>query len=121
QSPLIALNYGSKYGDAAGSWAGSATAPDGSSVQTPTNPHVLISLMVERDTSGHCFVADPEPPLCDETKNKSLDLSGNTNLFLAGVQYAPTDHASVSGGTDNNGDIGEVISWTLKYFGNSTL
>ena len=122
---LIAMNYGTLYQNSAGAIALPATDPSGANVETPGNPHILITLLVDRDSSGHCFVQDPEPALCAAAENgnynHTLNLPGGGTLFLAGVQYAPNDNITVSGNTANAGDVGELISWTMTYTGNSTL
>jgi hypothetical protein len=127
QSVLITLNYGSAYQNASGTFAKAAQdpSPAHNNIETPGTSPVLISLLVARDRSGHCFVQDPEPSLCASSENgnydHTLNLPGGGNLFTAGVQYAPNDNITVSGNTASAGEIGELISWTITYTGNSTL
>lgn len=42
-------------------------------------------------------------------------------MALAGVQYAPTDNVVISGGSAGAGDVGQIIAWTLKYDGGTTI
>jgi hypothetical protein len=125
-SLLIALNYGSAYQNALGAFALAAKDFLGNNIETPTSPHQLMSLLVARDSSGNCYVQDPEPALCASSEgggayDQTVKLPGGSSLFMAGVQYAPNDNITVSGGTANAGDIGELISWTITYTGNATL
>ena len=53
--------------------------------------------------------------------NDSIDLSGGSSLYLAGVQFAPSDNAELSGNTDTDGYVGQVWAWTLTYSGNSKI
>jgi hypothetical protein len=50
-----------------------------------------------------------------------LNVAGGGNLYLAGVQYAPTDNVSVSGGSTGTGYVGEIVAWTLKYTGGTVI
>lgn len=124
-SPLVALNYGSAYLNPSGAFALAAQDFLRNNVETPA-PHIPISLMVARESPLICIVQDPESPACASAEgggsyDQTLNLPGGANLFLAGVQYAPNDNIKVSGNTANAGDIGELISWTITYTGNSTL
>ena len=56
-----------------------------------------------------------EPPTCNESNNKTLNLPGGGNLFVAGVQYAPTDNVNIKGNATTTGTLGELISWTVKF------
>jgi Flp pilus assembly protein TadG len=119
---LIALNAGSKYLNAGGQEATAAIGFDGNPVQTNTGrkPHeVLMSLIVRKDPA--CVVAPVDPPGCNETADNSLNVAGGGNLYLAGVQYAPTDNVSISGGATGTGYVGEIIAWTLKYTGGTVI
>jgi hypothetical protein len=56
-----------------------------------------------------------EPSQCNEAQNKTLNLPGGGQLFLSGIQYAPTDNVNVKGNSGTAGTFGELISWTVKY------
>jgi hypothetical protein len=62
-----------------------------------------------------------EPAACDANHNKTLNMAGGGSLALAGVQYAPTDNASINGGSAGTGDVGQIISWTLTYTGGTHI
>jgi hypothetical protein len=132
-SKLIALNEGTCDASApvdcltgaapARSWDGAAW--NGPAVQVtlqgPGGTPIVVpeSLVVTRDPA--CAVAVLEPPGCNDLKNKILVLPGGGNLFVAGVQYAPSDNVSITGSSGGNGRIGQIIAWTLTYNGNSTI
>ena len=129
----IALNAGTKFppGSAGTGPVPAATAAvdwDGQLVETsgpdsPTPP-LLITLLVTKDSS--CFVPTSapfvEPPGCDPgTHDKTLNMAGGGSLALEGVQYAPTDNVEISGGSIGNGQVGQIIAWTLKYSGGTHI
>jgi hypothetical protein len=113
---LIALNFGNTYP------AASNAQPaewNGGSVQTSATPPLLMSLMVVPDPI--CYVAPEEPAGHCSTHNQTLTLPGGGSLFVAGVQYAPTDNAVVTGGSGSGGVLGQIISWTIRFTGSSEL
>jgi len=131
----IALNSGTKFPrGTAGTAATAAIDWSGTPVQTsgafsPTPP-VLMTLLVRKDTNGPggsqaCVVptSSPfvEPSGCQDSKNQTINIAGGGQLDIEGVQYAPTDNVAVSGSSDGNGTIGQIISWTLTYSGSTTL
>jgi hypothetical protein len=121
-TPLIALNAGSKYQNNGGQEASSAIGFDGNPVQTNAGrkPHeVPLTLIIRKDPG--CVVPLLLPLLCNETSNNSLNLAGGGNFYLAGVQYAPTDNVSISGGATGTGYVGEIVAWTLKYTGGTVI
>jgi len=79
------------------------------------------SLIVTKDPE--CTVADVEPSLCYSHKsaNTVLSLPGGGNLFVAGIQYAPTDNVSVVGSSGGSGRTGQIVAWTLFYSGDSRI
>jgi hypothetical protein len=48
-------------------------------------------------------------------------MAGGGALYLAGVQYAPTDNVKISGGSGTDGFAGRIISWTVSYSGGSKI
>jgi hypothetical protein len=109
---LVALNFGSAYLNPGGIKAKAANGPQGP-VQTPGNPGVLMSILVRPDRN--CQVVDPEPPGCIDNQNNTLKLTGGGNIFLAGIQYAPSDNAEMKGNTGQTAEVGQLITWTLKF------
>jgi hypothetical protein len=113
---LIALNFGDAYPADSNALAAEW---NGGSVQTSATPPLLMSLMVVPDPD--CFVAPEEPDSQCSTHNQTLTLPGGGSLFVAGVQYAPTDNAVVTGGSGSGGVLGQIISWTIRFTGASEL
>jgi hypothetical protein len=131
----IALNAGTKFprgtpgtaATAALDWSNTPVLTSGPFSPTPP---VLMSLLVRKDTNGAggtqaCLVptAAPfiEPSGCQDSKNQTVSIAGGGQLDIEGVQYMPTDNVAVSGSSDGNGTIGQIISWTLTYSGSTTL
>jgi len=116
-SDLLALNFGDQYSNPSGTRAMAAQCGSDCQVAGPvqagTTPPVLMSLMVVPDPG--CYVDVQEPPTCNESNNKTLNLPGGGNLFVAGVQYAPTDNVNIKGNATTTGTLGELISWTVKF------
>jgi Flp pilus assembly protein TadG len=116
---LVALNAGTRFGNASGGIeAAPARAYDGSPVVTNTTPGVLMTVMVEWD--DRCTVTQPYPRPCRDTQNDAIKLN-SSSLYLAGVQYAPSDNAAIAGGSAGVGYVGQIVAWTVKYSGGSTL
>ena len=113
---LIALNFGDTYPSASNAQAAEWNS---GSVQTSATPPLLMSLMVVPDPI--CYVAPEEPAGHCSTHNQTLTLPGGGSLFVAGVQYAPTDNAVVTGGSGSGGVLGQIISWTIRFTGASEL
>jgi hypothetical protein len=89
-----------------------------------------MTLLVNKDLGGPggtqaCIVPTSapfiEPSACDDNKNQTLKIAGGGQLDIEGVQYAPTDNVAVSGSSDGNGTVGQVIAWTLTSSGSTTL
>ena len=117
---IVALNAGTKFGDrTSGVEALAAIDYSGNPVQTNTSPPVKMTVMVHKDPA--CTVTTAYPFSCDDTHNNTLDMSGNTDLYLAGVQYAPSDHSKLSGGSNGRGFAGQVITWTVTYTGGTSI
>jgi hypothetical protein len=87
------------------------------------NPALPLSVVVVPDPDCYVPTSAPfiEPSGCDANKNKTLRLPGGGNLVVAGVQYAPTDNITVTGGSATEGMFGQIISWTIDYSGGSTM
>lgn len=131
----IALNAGSKFPrGASGAAATAAIDWDNQLVQTsgpssPTTP-LVITLLVRKDVAGSggtqtCTVPSTppfiEPAACRDGQNQTIKIAGGGQLDLEGVQYAPTDNVAVSGSSDGNGTVGQIIAWTVSYSGGTTL
>jgi hypothetical protein len=126
---LISLNIGDALpGTTGGSEATAALGWDGGLVQTsgPLSPvpALLMSIVVPPDPG--CYVPVPpqlliEPSTCDANQNKTLQMPGGGSLWVAGLQYAPTDNIVITGGSGTEGRIGQIISWTIEYKGGSTM
>jgi len=122
---LVALNFGNLFCPAGGpacpplaAWASPAAGPDGP-VQTPGPNSTLLTVMVVPDET--CEVVSPPPTACHENDNKTLALTGGGNIYLAGVQYAPSDNATLKGGSGQASDVGAFWAWTLTFDGGTTF
>jgi hypothetical protein len=119
---LLALNVGDTYcpgpaGTACPgvrSWATPAQGPQGL-VQTPAPNPILLTVMVEQDPN--CTVGLVEPVTCNDNKNQTIRLTGGGNIFLAGVQFAPSDNAQLTGNSGQRADIGAFWAWTIQFSG----
>lgn len=118
---LVALNLGTAYLNTTGAGA-TAAEWDGGLVETSTDPPHLMTLMVEPDPS--CLAAPfpyDEPTNTCTNRQPQIKLPGGGHLAVAGVQYAPTDNTTVTGSSPQQGVLGQIISWTITFNGNSTL
>jgi hypothetical protein len=119
---LVALNVGDTYCPgpagtvcpAGRSWATAAEGPQGL-VQTPAPNSVLLTVMVEQDPN--CTVGPVAPTTCNDNQNQTLVLTGGGNIFLAGVQFAPSDNAQLAGSVGQRADIGAFWAWTIQFSG----
>jgi hypothetical protein len=121
-SSVLALNFGDRYPCAGGACPGELAKPadhNGSPVQTPGSNPTLLTLMVVPDPA--CVVESPPPSACNENNNQTLKLTGGGNIFLAGVQYAPTDNATLTGGSGQDSDVGTFWAWTLEFNGGTNF
>lgn len=119
---LVAMNGGSKLAGATGSEALPARDYAGNPIQTNTTPALVITIVVARDS--RCSPILPFPPDCNpgvETSDSAVFLNGGGDLYIAGVQYGPSDNMTFAGGSSGNGYIGQVVSWTVTYTGQATL
>jgi Putative Flp pilus-assembly TadE/G-like len=120
---IVALNAGTRYLNPGGSEATAARDYSGGLVQTNTSPKKLMMTVIVPPDSN-CPVSFTTFVTCtnnEENKNSSIKLTGNSGVYLAGVQYAPSDNVSVSGNTATGGYVGQVWAWTLTYTGNSII
>jgi hypothetical protein len=113
RSGATILNAGTKFRNPAG--VEPATAP----AMTNTVPSLKITVAVQSDPN--CQVVLPYNTGCDDLSNDTINLAGGTALYLAGVQYAPSDNAVVTGNSSGDGYIGQVWVWTIYYKGNNTV
>lgn len=121
----ISLNAGTRFpGTATSGSAASATFDwGGNKIETTgassPSPPLVITLVVTKDPNCVVPTSGPfeEPPACLANKNKAMNIAGNGNLVLEGVQYMPTDNVEISGNSSGTGRVGQIISWTLKYSG----
>lgn len=129
----IALNAGTKFPPPSGGVAATAAIDwAGVKVDTgtlgPTIP-LIMTVLVRYDTNDGgtqgCFVPTSAPFVergtCLDSKNQTISVGGGGQLALEGVQYAPSDNATVAGGSGSVATVGQFISWTLVYDGNSTF
>ena len=120
---IVALNAGTRYQNPGGTEATAAADYSGGFVQTNTSPKKsMMTVIVPPDSN--CPVSFTTFVTCtnnEENKNDSIQLTGNSGVYLAGVQYAPSDNVSVSGNTATGGYVGQVWAWTLTYTGNSII
>jgi len=118
---ILAVNFGNAYcplgGCPAGSWATPANGPQGL-VKTPDPNGVLMSLMVVPDPTCLPIVA-LETAACRGTEGdrQTLRLDGGGNIFLAGVQYAPTDNVKLAGNSGQTAEVGAIWAWTIQFKG----
>lgn len=142
-SPLIALNMGSctpsqlatnplcaeAYGATpAPTWDSTDQRWDGSPVaqvsfrgKGSTTITVPETLVVTHDPGCTVQSDGTEPSTCNDTANNVLNLPGGGSVYIAGVQYAPSDNVHVSGGSGSNGTLGQIIAWTVTYNGSSSV
>jgi len=121
---VLSLNFGDRYCPApltdpcpsGASWASPASGIGGP-VQTldASGSAIPITVLVQHDPN--CTVANYDPVACNENQNQTLKLTGGGNIFLAGVQYAPTDNVVLKGNANQGAEVGAMWAWTLKFTG----
>ena len=114
----ISLNAGSKLNNPAGQEANAALDVSGNPIVTNTDPPIKLTLMVTLDT--RCTVSTPYPLACGDGANDAIKIAGSSTLYLAGVQYMPSDNSSINSSAAT-GYIGQIWAWTLKYSGGVLL
>lgn len=119
---IVALNAGTRYLNPGGTEATAALDYSGAPVQTNTTPARLMTVIVPPDS--RCPVVYPFAATCTnsvENTNIAVNLRGGSGLYLAGVQYAPSDNMTIAGNTTTGGYVGQVWSWTTVYTGGSQI
>jgi hypothetical protein len=119
---LLALNAGDAYPNGnSGTAATGAVNWDGTVVETTGRVPIPMSLIVEKD--GSCAVGPTDTSACGTAANQNhqLSLPGSGSIHVFGVQYAPTDNVSISGGSGANGFLGQMWAWTVQYTGGSNI
>ena len=82
---------------------------------------LLITVAVPRDEACFSGTTPLDVGTCT-TGNSTLNLPGNGNLSVTGVVYAPSDNAQINGDNTNQvGEVGQLIAWTVKYGGGAKL
>ncbi len=113
------LNAGARFNGGTGAEATSAIAPNGGRVETGGDLNLVMTLLVTKDPN--CVPVVPYPSACNDTGNKALSMAGGGQLYLAGVQYAPTDNVTFSGGSAGAGNAGRIVAWTVTYSGGTSM
>jgi hypothetical protein len=114
----VALNAGAKFGTGAGAEATPALDFSGGAIVTNGPTPNKLTLMVTRDPA--CTVVIPYPSCPNDGANDTIKIAGNSVLYLAGVQFMPTDNSSINSSAAT-GYIGQIWAWTLKYSGGVVL
>ena len=124
----IALNVGTAFppgsagvnATAAIDWAGNPVQTSGASSPTPPLP---MTILVRKDPACAVPTSPPwvEPAACNANANQTVTMAGGGSLALIGVQYAPTDNVTISGGSIGTGEVGQIIAWTLTYDGGTRI
>ncbi|HEU0243982.1 MAG TPA: pilus assembly protein TadG-related protein [Candidatus Limnocylindrales bacterium] len=90
----------------------------GTRIVTNTDPAIAMTLMVTRDPA--CVVSGGTPTLCDDRSNDAIKIAGQSRIYLAGVQFMPSDSSTINSSAAT-GYIGQIWTWTLKYSGGVSL
>jgi Flp pilus assembly protein TadG len=88
-----------------------------------TQTHVPITIVVEKYPG--CFEpGTTTPTACTDTnndnQNKLINLSGGSQLDVAGIIYAPTDQLQLKGKTGAHSTLGQVVAWKITYTGGTS-
>lgn len=102
-----------------GEEATAAEGFDGAKAETGGDPNLQLTIMVHKDPN--CPVTLPYPSTCVDDGTNVLKMTGGGALYLAGVQYAPTDNIVFTGGTGAAGTAGRVVAWTVLYTGGAQV
>ncbi len=116
---VVSLNAGTRFGNPLGGTEATPALDYSGNAIVANNTLKLMTVIVQKDPN--CEVVQPYPSACDDTHNKVIGLNGGSALYLAGVQYAPTDNAAVAGNTVSGGYVGQIVSWTVSYSGNASM
>jgi Flp pilus assembly protein TadG len=116
----VSLNAGTRFGDLAGGVEATAAMDfAGNPVVTNGDPPIKMTVMVDRDVS--CIVEDDPYPACASEGKTVFDASGGSALYLAGVQFMPTDNVQIRGSSGSVGYVGQIWAWTVQYSGDSVI
>lgn len=120
-SAVVVLNTGGRACDADGCRASPAVDFTGAPVQTPQG--LVLTVEVERAPAPNaCFVGTtPSNADCKPQLNTSVKLTAAELVQIAGVIYGPSDNMSITGGSEQEGLVGQIVSWTVMYTGQSIL
>ena len=117
---VVSHNAGTRLGNpATGVEATPALDYSGNPIQTNTTANLIMTILVQKDLA--CTVTQPYPTACNDTSNTAIKLNGGSSLYLAGVQYAPSDNANLAGGVAGGGFVGQIVAWTLTYSGGTDI
>jgi Flp pilus assembly protein TadG len=117
---VIMLNAGSASCASDSCRATPAVDFAGTPVKTPAGLVITVEVL-PRD--NNCFSGN-DPIIsnsCQLNQNKVIKLTAAQLVLIAGVLYGPSDNMNITGGSSQKGLIGQVVSWTVKYAGQSTL
>jgi Flp pilus assembly protein TadG len=126
---VFALNAGTRFpatytagspASAAIDWSGARVETTGPTSPTPALP---LTLLVQKDPQCTVPTSPPfeESSLCTAQFNTTVKIAGSGSVVLWGVQYMPTDNATITGNSASEGRIGQLWAWTLTYSGNSVI
>src|SRR4029079_4219804 len=101
----IALQAGSKFGTGVGTEASPALDFAGNPIVTNQRTPQRMTLIVTRDPQ--CAVVTPYPPCPNDGSNDAIKITGQSVLYLAGVQFMPTDNSSINSSA-STGYIGQI-------------
>ena len=114
----VSLNAGSKFLNQSGVEASAALDFSNAPIVTSGTPAVKMTLMVTRDPN--CLVVEPYPTACADLSNDAIKITGDSDIYLAGVQFMPSDNSSINSSA-TTGYVGQIWAWTLKYSGGVTI
>jgi Flp pilus assembly protein TadG len=113
----VVLNAGTRFQNPDG------IEPPTAPAMTNQTPSVKMTLIVQWDPA--CPVQLPYPGACHDNPtasgNYTTDLAGGGGIYLAGVQYMPSDNVTITGNSSSEGYVGQIWAWTLNYKGNDTV
>jgi hypothetical protein len=101
----IALNAGTKFGSGSGTEATAALDFSGNAIVTNGPAPQKLTLMVTRDPA--CTVVTPYPSCPNDGANDAIKIAGQSVLYIAGVQFMPTDNSSINSSAAT-GYIGQI-------------
>ncbi|MEA2026275.1 MAG: pilus assembly protein TadG-related protein [Chloroflexota bacterium] len=99
----------------------SLPAIDWAGQEVKSSEGLLLTIEVPRDEQCFSGTTPLDVGACT-TGNSTINLPGNGNLAVTGVVYAPSDNAQINGNNTNQvGEVGQLIAWTVKYGGGAKL